>query len=209
MMDKERRGRGSLRLIRRMDIPGWLRLAVPAASIAGGFLFSAIFLLGAGESPLEVYGVMLQGAFGSSYGLGETVVKMIPLMLVSVGVSFAFKMQIWNAGGEGQLHIGAAAATFIILNLKGYDRKTTLTAAFLAAFFCAGLYGLIPAVMKVKWNVNELITCLMLNYVGTLLISWLIQGPWKDPAGFAFPRTAKFPRAGEMPAFSEPESTQE
>ncbi len=124
MMDKERRGRGSLRLIRRMDIPGWLRLAVPAASIAGGFLFSAIFLLGAGESPLEVYGVMLQGAFGSSYGLGETVVKMIPLMLVSVGVSFAFKMQIWNAGGEGQLHIGAAAATFIILNLKGYDRKT-------------------------------------------------------------------------------------
>jgi len=202
-MDETRKKQKGLCLVRRMDTPGWLRLAVPAFSIAGGFMFSAIFLLAAGESPLQVYRVMLGGAFGSTYGLAETVVKMIPLMLISVGVSFAFKMQIWNAGGEGQLHIGAAAATFVILNLKGYDRKTTLTAAFLAAFICAGIYGMIPAIMKVKWNVNELITCLMLNYVGTLLISWLIQGPWKDPTGFAFPRTAKFPSVGELPVFGE------
>lgn len=200
-MDKTRKREQRLSLVRRMDTPGWLRLAVPVASIAGGFLFSAIFLMAAGESPFQVYRVMLGGAFGSVYGLAETIVKMIPLMLISIGVSFAFKMQIWNAGGEGQLHVGAAAATFVVLNLRGYDRKTTLTAAFLAAFLCAGIYGLIPALMKVKWNVNELITCLMLNYVGTLLISWLIQGPWKDPTGFAFPRTAKFPRVGELPVF--------
>ena len=100
-----------------------------------------------------------------------------------------------------RLHIGAAAATYVVLHLQGYDKKTTLTAAFLAAFICAGLYGLIPAILKVKWKVNELITCLMLNYVGTLFISWLIQGPWKDPTGFAFPRTEKFPRVGEMPTF--------
>ena len=200
-MADNRKIQKSMTLVRRMETPGWMKLAVPAASIVGGLLFSAIFLLAAGESPIQVYSVMLGGAFGSLYGLGETIVKMIPLMILSVGISFAFKMQIWNAGGEGQLHIGAAAATYVVLHLQGYDRKTTLTAAFLAAFVCAGIYGLIPAVLKVKWKVNELITCLMLNYVGTLLISWLIQGPWKDPSGFAFPRTEKFRYTGEMPTF--------
>ena len=97
----------ALTLVKRMETPGWFKIAVPVASIIGGFLFSAIFLMAAGESPIKVYSVMFGGAFGSLYGLGETVVKMIPLMIVSVGVSFAFKMQIWNAGGEGQLHIGA------------------------------------------------------------------------------------------------------
>lgn len=200
-MADNRKTQKSMTLVRRMETPGWMKLAVPAVSIVGGLLFSAIFLLAAGESPIQVYSVMLGGAFGSLYGLGETIVKMIPLMILSVGISFAFKMQIWNAGGEGQLHIGAAAATYVVLHLQGYDRKTTLTAAFLAAFVCAGIYGLIPAVLKVKWKVNELITCLMLNYVGTLLISWLIQGPWKDPSGFAFPRTEKFRYTGEMPTF--------
>lgn len=192
-MADNRKAQKSMTLVRRMETPGWMKLAVPAVSIVGGLLFSAIFLLAAGKSPVQVYSVMLGGAFGSLYGLGETIVKMIPLMILSVGISFAFKMQIWNAGGEGQLHIGAAAATYVVLHLQGYDRKTTLTAAFLAAFICAGIYGLIPAILKVKWKVNELITCLMLNYVGTLLISWLIQGPWKDPSGFAFPRTEKIP----------------
>ena len=200
-MADNRKTQKSMTLVRRMETPGWMKLAVPAVSIVGGLLVSAILLLAAGESPIQVYSVMLGGAFGSLYGLGETIVKMIPLMILSVGISFAFKMQIWNAGGEGQLHIGAAAATYVVLHLQGYDRKTTLTAAFLAAFVCAGIYGLIPAVLKVKWKVNELITCLMLNYVGTLLISWLIQGPWKDPSGFAFPRTEKFRYTGEMPTF--------
>ena len=200
-MADNRKTQKSMTLVRRMETPGWMKLAVPAVSIVGGLLFSAIFLLAAGESPIQVYSVMLGGAFGSLYGLGETIVKMIPLMILSVGISFAFKMQSWNAGGEGQLHIGAAAATYVVLHLQGYDRKTTLTAAFLAAFVCAGIYGLIPAVLKVKWKVNELITCLMLNYVGTLLISRLIQGPWKDPSGFAFPRTEKFRYTGEMPTF--------
>ena len=126
---------------------------------------------------------------------------MIPLMIISVGVAFAFKMQIWNAGGEGQLHIGAAAATYVVLHLNGCSRFVTVLLAFLAAFICAGIYGLIPAILKVKWKVNELITCLMLNYVATFFVAWLIQGPWKDPTGFAFPRTRKIPSAGELTTF--------
>lgn len=185
-------------LEKRLSIPFGIKLAVPLVSIVAGFLFSAFFLVISGESPLEVYSVMLDGAFGSAYGLSETVVKMIPLMIISVGVAFAFKMQIWNAGGEGQLHIGAAAATYVVLHLNGCSRFVTILAAFLAAFICAGIYGLIPAILKVKWKVNELITCLMLNYVATFLIAWLIQGPWKDPSGFAFPRTRKFPASGEL-----------
>ena len=188
-------------LEKRLDVSRRLKFAVPIGSIVGGFLFSAVFLMMAGESPIRVYAVMLGGAFGSMYGLGETVVKMIPLMIISVGTSFAFRMQIWNAGGEGQLHVGAAAATYVVLHLQGHSRVLTLAAAMLLAFVCAGLYGLIPAILKVRWNVNELITCLMLNYVATLFISWLIQGPWKDPSGFAFPRTEKFPRTGELPTF--------
>ena len=190
-----------LTLEKRLSVPLWTKLAVPLASIVAGFLFSAIFLLISGESSIEVYSVMFEGAFGSAYGLSETVVKMIPLMIISVGVAFAFKMQIWNAGGEGQLHIGAAAATYVVLHLNGCSRFVTVLLAFLAAFICAGIYGLIPAILKVKWKVNELITCLMLNYVATFFVSWLIQGPWKDPTGFAFPRTRKIPSAGELTTF--------
>ena len=164
-----------LTLEKRLSVPLWTKLAVPLASIVAGFLFSAIFLLISGESSIEVYSVMFEGAFGSAYGLSETVVKMIPLMIISVGVAFAFKMQIWNAGGEGQLHIGAAAATYVVLHLNGCSRFVTVLLAFLAAFICAGIYGLIPAILKVKWKVNELITCLMLNYVATFFVSWLIQ----------------------------------
>ena len=76
-----------LTLEKRLSVPLWTKLAVPLASIVAGFLFSAIFLLISGESSIEVYSVMF--------------VKMIPLMIISVGVAFAFKMQIWNAGGEG------------------------------------------------------------------------------------------------------------
>lgn len=188
-------------LEKRLSIPFWIKLAVPMVSIVAGFLFSAFFLVISGESPLVVYSVMLDGAFGSAYGLSETIVKMIPLMIISVGVAFAFKMQIWNAGGEGQLHIGAAAATYVVLHLNGCSRFVTILVAFLAAFICAGIYGLIPALLKVKWKVNELITCLMLNYVATFLIAWLIQGPWKDPTGFAFPRTRKFPDSGVLTTF--------
>lgn len=190
-----------LTLEKRLETPAWIKFAVPVLSIIGGFLFSAIFLLISGESPLEVYIVMLGGAFGSVYGLTETIVKMIPLMIISVGVSFAFRMQIWNAGGEGQLHIGAAAATYVVLHLTGAGRIVTITAALVAAFISAGIYGLIPALLKVHWGVNELITCLMLNYVGTYLIGWLIQGPWKDPSGFAFPRTDYFPDDGILTTF--------
>ena len=200
-MADNRKTQKSMTLVRRMETPGWMKLAVPAVSIVGGLLFFCHLFAGSGRISHPGIFRYAGGAFGSLYGLGETIVKMIPLMILSVGISFAFKMQIWNAGGEGQLHIGAAAATYVVLHLQGYDRKTTLTAAFLAAFVCAGIYGLIPAVLKVKWKVNELITCLMLNYVGTLLISWLIQGPWKDPFGFAFPRTEKFRYTGKMPTF--------
>ena len=93
-----------LTLEKRLSVPLWTKLAVPLASIVAGFLFSAIFLLISGESSIEVYSVMFEGAFGSAYGLSETVVKMIPLMIISVGVAFAFKMQIWNAGGENVVY---------------------------------------------------------------------------------------------------------
>lgn len=197
----------ALTLVKRMETPGWFKIAVPVASIIGGFLFSAIFLMAAGESPIRVYSVMFGGAFGSLYGLGESVVKMIPLMIVSVGVSFAFKMQIWNAGGEGQLHIGAAAATYVVLHLQGYDKKTTLTCRVSGRFYLRGPLRPDPAILKVKWKVNELITCLMLNYVGTLFISWLIQGPWKDPTGFAFRERKNSPGSGRCPPSSARAST--
>ena len=121
---------------------------------------------------------------------------MIPLMIISVGVAFAFKMQIWNAGGEGQLHIGAAAATYVVLHLNRCSRFVTVLLAFLAAFICAGIYGLIPAILKVKWKVNELITCLMLNYVATFFVSWLIQGAVEGPDRLCLPAHEKDPVCG-------------
>ena len=176
-----------------------MTVAVPVVSVVLALMFCAVFLALTGRHPLELYGAMLEGALGSAYGLSETAVKAIPLALCGLGISLAFRMQLWNIGAEGQFYLGAFAATWVPLTFPELPAVIMLPAMVALGLVAGALWALVPAFLRIKWKVNEIITTLMLNYVGILWVNYFVYGPWKDPRGFNFPLTAEFPAAAMLP----------
>jgi simple sugar transport system permease protein len=165
-------------------------------------VMGALMLLAVGHNPLVIYAAMFQGAFGSLHGLAETLVKTIPLILTGLAISVAFRMLLWNIGAEGQLYMGAIAATGTALYaLPSAPAPVLIPAMLLAGFVGGALWALIPGVLRAYLKVSEVITSLMLNYVAVLFADYLVLGPWRNPQGFGFPGTAQFPDAAWLPRF--------
>lgn len=169
-----------------------------AAAIVTVVLFSV--LLGAvGRHPATTLLAIFQGAFGSEAGIRETLVRCTPLMLCALAVAVPARAGLFNIGGEGQLHLGAIAATGVALH-SGLAAKTAMIPAMILAACVAGaLWGLIPAVLKAVLNVNEVLVALMLNYVGILLVEYLVHGPWKDASALGWPYSKSFADAAVLP----------
>ena len=193
----------AVKLEKRLNPSAAMNVIVPLVSVLAAFVVGAIFLTLTDRDPLEVYTAMFKGALGSQYGLVETVVKAIPLMLCALGISAAFRMQLWNIGAEGQFYMGAFAASYLPLTYPQLPMWLMLPGMALLGCIGGGLWGLVPAVLRARWKVNEIITTLMLNYVAILWVDFLVYGPWKDPKGFNFPLTAKFPAAAALPNFGD------
>lgn len=193
----------AVRLEKRLNPSTAMNIIVPLVSVMAAFLVGALFLTLTDRDPLEVYTAMFKGALGSQYGLAETIVKAIPLMLCALGISVAFRMQLWNIGAEGQFYMGAFAASWLPLAYPQAPMILMLPGMALLGLVGGGLWGLIPAMLRARWKVNEIITTLMLNYVAILWVDFLVYGPWKDPKGFNFPLTAKFPAAAALPTFGD------
>ncbi|MDI7248379.1 MAG: ABC transporter permease [Bacillota bacterium] len=171
----------------------------PVASIVMALVFGGVFLQLTGYDPFEVYSLMFKGAFGSRYGLIETVVKATPILLATIGVSVAFRMLLWNIGAEGQIYMGAFAASWVALSFPDWPPLMLIPAMFIAGAVAGGLWALLPALPRAIWGVNEIITTLMLNYVAIYWVDYLVYGPWKDPKGFNFPLTPQFSQAAWLP----------
>jgi general nucleoside transport system permease protein len=177
------------------------RFTAPLVSIAVALFVAGFLLLAAGVDPLQAYLEILQEALGSSYGLSETLVKATPLILAGLGVSVAFRMQIWNIGAEGQIYMGACGATWVAL-FSGIESPALLMAAmFAAAVLAGGLWAGVAGALRARWQVNEVIVTLLMNYIAILWVNYLIYGPWKDPQGFNFPLTAQFSEAARLTQF--------
>ena len=193
----------AVKLEKRLNPSAAMNVIVPLVSVLAAFVVGAIFLTLTDRDPLEVYTAMFKGALGSQYGLAETVVKAIPLMLCALGISAAFRMQLWNIGAEGQFYMGAFAASYLPLTYPQLPMWLMLPGMALLGCIGGGLWGLVPAVLRARWKVNEIITTLMLNYVAILWVDLLVYGPWKDPKGFNFPLAAKFTAAAALPNFGD------
>lgn len=185
---------------KRKNISRRAMFIVPVASFIVALLLGAILLTITGVNPLDTYMAMVRGTFGSTYALSETLVKAIPLMLTGLGVAIAFRMRFWNIGAEGQYVFGgiagAGTALFISDFIPGW---LLLPAVILAGMLAGALWAAIPALLKAYLGVDETLTSLMLNYVAILFASFLFYGPWRDPLGFGFPGTARFPEEAWLP----------
>jgi len=181
------------------EAPWWV--TVLAILLAFGLV--AIFIAATGKNPGAVYAKMVGGAFGTPYGLTETLVKAIPLLLCGLGVSLAYRIQVWNIGAEGQFLAGAIAATAVTIYFPGLPAWAALPLMFLFGMVAGGLWGLFTALPKIFFNVNELIISLMLNYVALQALDFFVYGPWRDPAGMNFPGTPKFTPAESLPVLGD------
>ena len=153
-------------------------------AIAAAFLVSAVFIAALGVSPVEAYGKMLAGAFGRRSSIFEILAKATPLTIMGLGVSAASKGGLSNLGGDGQFYMGALAAVCV-----GLYCPQTLAAplvwllAAAVAVAAGGLWGGLAGYLKSRFNTNEVIITIMLNYVALYLVSWLVSGPLQAPGG--------------------------
>ena len=177
------------RLEQRLDPSRWLEWSVPIFSVLLALLVGGFILLAVGANPLVAYGKMIESAFGSWDGFSETLVKATPLLLCGLGVMLSFRMLFWNIGAEGQLHIGAIVATGIALAGLKWPSWMLLTFMVLTAMAGGALWGLIPAYLRARHGVNEIITTLMMNYIAILCVAQMIYGPWRSPSNFPISET--------------------
>ena len=169
-------------------------LAAMATLVAGFALFSLL-----GKDPLHAFFVFFIEPVTTLYGVGELLLKASPLMLCALGLAIGYRANVWNIGAEGQLTIGAICGGGLALWLPQLDGALLLP-LMIAAGAAGGIaWAAIPAWLRTRHNANEILTSLMLVYIATLALSYLVQGPWRDPEGFNFPQSRMFGDSALLP----------
>lgn len=161
----------------------------------------AIILLLFGKDPLRAYSDIFRQTLGSRYGWSEVLVKLIPLLLCALAVLLPARLGLVNVGGEGQIYMGAWLATWGALSLGDLPRPLALTAVLVLGFIGGGLWAAIPAYLRAKGWLNEVISTLLLNYVAIQFVNYFIFGAWRDPESANFPQTVRFADAFLLPQF--------
>ncbi len=167
-------------------------------------LFSGLLIFTLlGKNPVTAFHAFFVEPVNDFYGLGELIIKASPLMLIGVGLAIGFKANVWNIGAEGQLAMGAVFGGGIALYFGESTSIFILPAMFIGGVVGGMCWAAIPAFLKVRYNANEILVSLMLNYVAILILSLLIHGPWKDPQGYGFPQSILFSDSALLPVMIE------
>jgi simple sugar transport system permease protein len=189
----------TIRAIKKSEPSRMKAASIRIGAIILALVASSLFILLLSLNPADVYLKMIQGAFGTAYRIKETIVKAIPLVITSLGIAIAFKMQFWNIGGEGQIAMGAFAASYFALYMNDMPMPVMLAVMILAGMLAGGIWALIPAFFKAQWGTNETIVTLMMNYIALKWVMFLQYGPWRDPKSLGFPKIANFPKNAVIP----------
>ncbi len=176
-----------------------LMIAVTIGSFLLALPFIAVIFLAYGINPLLAYEKILYGAFGNLYSVSETVTKSIPLMLCALGLALAFETVFYNIGAEGQLLMGAITGTWVALSFPEWPQYLLLLAMFASGFIGGALWGLAPTLLRVRFRTNEVITTLMMNYIATNVLEYLVYGPWRGKETWGFPYTSIFSASAQLP----------
>lgn len=168
------------------------QLCVPVLAILVALVVGAFLMFSIGIDPIGAYGQLWAGIASSNYQIGITLVKATPLLLAGLGLGFAFRCGVFNIGGEGQIYMGALLGTVVGLQDWGLPAPLHLALTLLAGFVGGGAWGAVPGFLKARFQVNEVITTILLNYIAIFLVSFFTHGPLKeDPRPAAMPHTAE------------------
>lgn len=192
----------SFTLEQRLNPSLAIRALSPIAATLVTILAGSAMFYVLGYEPLGTLKVFFIDPLTSVYGISEVLLKACPLVLIGLGLAIGFRANVWNIGAEGQLTMGAICAGGFALAIGEKDFGFTLLIMVILGALGGMAWASIPAFLKVRFNTNEILVTLMLNYVAILLLSYLVHGPWRDPFGFNFPQTALFhPSAMFSPVF--------
>ncbi|MEX8191655.1 ABC transporter permease [Comamonas guangdongensis] len=152
-----------------------------------------------GKDPVKGLQAFFWEPVKSGYALGELAVKATPLLLIALGLAVCFRSNVWNIGAEGQFVIGAVAAGGMALLADKTTGPWIVPAILVAGMLGGMLWAGVVALLRDRFNANEILVSLMLVYVATLVLGYLVYGPWKDPMGYNFPQTKTFERVTQIP----------
>ena len=184
----------------RPAVSEWLEaVLVRVVAVIAALLLCAVLLALQGHNPWTAYAEMTLGAFGSRFAVEQTLLKAIPLLLTTLAVTLTFSAGLWNIGAEGQLTIGAVAASWLALNFGAWPAFTLLPGMALLGMLGGGFWALLPAVPRAYVGMNEVISTLLLNYIALLVVDYLVFGPWADPTAFNFPYSPAFSDTARLP----------
>jgi ABC-type uncharacterized transport system permease subunit len=169
-------------------------LALAITVVIGVILFAAL-----GKDPVRGLQVFFWEPVKSTYALSELMVKATPLLIIALGLAVCFRSNVWNIGAEGQYLIGAIFASGVALTATGETGAWIVPAIIVAGVLGGMLWAGITALLRDRFNANEILVSLMLVYVAIQVLNYLVYGPWKDPMGYNFPQTKTFESVTQIP----------
>ncbi|WP_157015374.1 ABC transporter permease [Mesorhizobium xinjiangense] len=169
-------------------------IAFAITLVAGAILFSLL-----GKAPLNGLYAYFVEPLTEVWSLHELAIKAAPLIMIGVGLSICFMSNNWNIGAEGQFVVGAIAGSILPVVFPDFQSPLVLPLMLLMGIAGGAAYAAIPALLKVRFNTNEILSSLMLVYVAQLFLDWLVRGPWRNPEGYNFPETRNFHASAVLP----------
>jgi general nucleoside transport system permease protein len=160
-----------------------INIVLPVAGVVVALLIGVLLLLFLKVNPITAYSAMFGGAFGSWQGIVQSLVKSTSLLLVGLGICIAFRANVINIGGEGQIIAGALMSTWFTLKFRFLPGVLVVPIALISGFLAGAAWGFVPGILKARLNVNEILSTIMMNSIAMQLMNLLIRGPLMDPAG--------------------------
>ena len=178
-------------------------LGFPAVALAVTVLVGSLLAMSAGADPFATLGLILRGAAGSQFALLETLNRATPLIFTGLAVAVAFRARLWNIGAEAQLYAGAVMTVLLGTGALAWPSGLLWPAMAGAAMLTGALVLLGPAILKVRFGVDEVVTTLLFNFVVLLFVSMLLEGPLKDPMGMGWPQSPRLIPEARLPRIVE------
>ncbi len=187
-----------MRLEPRADAPIWLSASVSVGALFVTLLFSAGLIALAGAPIIKAFALMFGGALGSGFAINETLTRATPLIFTGLAAAIAFRARLWNIGAEGQLYMGAVAATLLGTGALAWPPMLLVPLLLIAGALSGAAMLAGPALLKTKLGVDEVVTTLLLNFIVVLFVGLLLEGPLKDPMGLGWPQAEPIVSEGEL-----------
>jgi general nucleoside transport system permease protein len=188
-----------LKLEARPEVSKFWSIASPLLALVITVVLGTLLFAALGKDPVQGLRIFFWEPVSSGYRVGELLVKATPLLIIALGLAVCFRSNVWNIGAEGQFVIGAVVAGGVAL-LAGKDTSRLIVIAILLAGVLGGMaWAALTGILRDKFNANEILVSLMLVYVATLTLNYLVFGPWKDPQGYNFPQTKTFEAVTQIP----------